>query len=117
MLVDGKVVGTDRKAGYASTLNPRKYGKKFTVQLLAYDKAGNLKYSTQAHVSPLTVVAGTALAAPATAGGQEVRQIAWASSVNAAATRSAGQVSAPSSWWPWRRFWTKALPRITIAAD
>jgi hypothetical protein len=37
----------DRNAGYAFTLNPRQYGKKFTVQLRAYDKAGNWKYSTK----------------------------------------------------------------------
>lgn len=41
LLVNGKVVATDTKAGYAFTLNPKNYGKKFTVQLRAYDKAGN----------------------------------------------------------------------------
>lgn len=43
LLVNGKVVATDTKAGYSFTLNPKKYGKKFTVQLRAYDKAGNTK--------------------------------------------------------------------------
>jgi Big-like domain-containing protein len=43
LLVNGKVVATDTKAGYSFTLNPKKYGKKFTVQLRAYDKAGNAK--------------------------------------------------------------------------
>ncbi|SDT04447.1 Ig-like domain-containing protein [Actinoplanes derwentensis] len=43
LLVNGKVVATDTKAGYTFTLNPRKYGKKFTVQVRAYDKAGNVK--------------------------------------------------------------------------
>jgi hypothetical protein len=43
MLVNGKVVATDSKAGYTFTLNPKKYGKKFTVQLRAYDRAGNAK--------------------------------------------------------------------------
>jgi hypothetical protein len=43
MLVNGKVVATDTKAGYSFTLNPKKYGKTFTVQLRAYDKAGNVK--------------------------------------------------------------------------
>jgi len=43
LLVNGKVVATDTKAGYSFTLNPKKYGKKFTVQLRAYDKAGNVK--------------------------------------------------------------------------
>ncbi|WP_158647582.1 Ig-like domain-containing protein [Actinoplanes sp. ATCC 53533] len=42
LLVNGKVVATDTKAGYAFTLNPKKYGKKFTVQLRAYDRAGNV---------------------------------------------------------------------------
>ncbi|GAA4594765.1 hypothetical protein BJY16_001428 [Actinoplanes octamycinicus] len=45
LLVNGKVVATDTRAGYAFTLNPKKYGKKFTVRLRAYDKAGNVKYS------------------------------------------------------------------------
>ncbi|KUL32600.1 Ig-like domain-containing protein [Actinoplanes awajinensis] len=43
LLVNGKVAGTDTKAGYTFTLNPKKYGKKFTVQLRAYDRAGNTK--------------------------------------------------------------------------
>ena len=43
LLVNGKVVATDTKAGYSFTLNPKKYGKKFTVQLRAYDKAGNVR--------------------------------------------------------------------------
>ncbi|WP_229075909.1 Ig-like domain-containing protein [Actinoplanes sp. DH11] len=42
-LVNGKVVATDAKAAYQFTLNPKKYGKKFTVQVRAYDKAGNSK--------------------------------------------------------------------------
>jgi hypothetical protein len=47
LLVNGKVVASDTKAGYQFTLNPKKYGKKFTVQLRAYDKAGNVRYSTK----------------------------------------------------------------------
>jgi hypothetical protein len=47
MLVNGKAVATDSKAGYSFTLNPKKYGKQFTVQLRAYDKAGNIKYSAK----------------------------------------------------------------------
>ena len=47
LLVDGKVVATDTKAGYQFTLNPKKYSKKFTVQLRAYDRAGNVRYSTK----------------------------------------------------------------------
>ncbi|HWS31658.1 MAG TPA: Ig-like domain-containing protein [Actinoplanes sp.] len=38
-LVNGKVTAT----GSTFTLNPKKYGKKFTVQVRAYDKAGNVK--------------------------------------------------------------------------
>jgi hypothetical protein len=45
LLVNGKVVGTDTSAGYRFTLNPKKYGKRFTIQLRAYDRAGNLQYS------------------------------------------------------------------------
>ncbi|MEU4218174.1 Ig-like domain-containing protein [Actinoplanes sp. NPDC026623] len=47
LLVNGKLVATDTKAGYHFTLNPKKYGKTFTVQLRAYDKAGNTKYTTK----------------------------------------------------------------------
>lgn len=47
LLVNGKVVATDTKAGYQFTLNPKKYGKKFSVQLRAYDRAGNLRYSAK----------------------------------------------------------------------
>ncbi|BCY15465.1 Ig-like domain-containing protein [Actinoplanes sp. L3-i22] len=46
LLINGKVVGTDTKAGWAFTVNPKKYGKKFTLRLRAYDKAGNVRYST-----------------------------------------------------------------------
>jgi hypothetical protein len=46
LLVNGKVVKTDTAAGYAFTVNPKKYGKKFTVRVRAYDKAGNVKYSS-----------------------------------------------------------------------
>lgn len=45
LLVNGKVAATDTKAGYSFTVNPKKYGKKFTVRLRAYDKAGNVKYT------------------------------------------------------------------------
>jgi Bacterial Ig domain/Bacterial Ig-like domain len=47
LLVDGKVVATDAKAGYQFTLNPKKYGRKFTVQMRAYDRAGNARYSAK----------------------------------------------------------------------
>lgn len=45
LLVDGKVVATDKKDGYQLSLNPKRYGRKFTVQLRAYDHAGNVVYS------------------------------------------------------------------------
>jgi Bacterial Ig domain/Bacterial Ig-like domain len=47
LLVNGKAVATDTKTAYSFTVNPKKYGKKFTVQLRAYDKAGNVKYTTK----------------------------------------------------------------------
>jgi hypothetical protein len=47
LLVNGKVVATDTTAAYAFTLDPKKYGKKFTVQLRAYDKAGNARNSAK----------------------------------------------------------------------
>jgi hypothetical protein len=45
LLVNGKVVATDTTAGYQFTLNPDDFGKKFTVQLRAYDRAGNARSS------------------------------------------------------------------------
>jgi archaellum component FlaF (FlaF/FlaG flagellin family) len=42
LLVNGKVVATDTTAGYAFSINPKKYGKKFKIQLRAYDRAGNV---------------------------------------------------------------------------
>jgi hypothetical protein len=47
LLVNGKVVATDAQAAYSFTVNPKNYGKKFTVQLRAYDKAGNLQYTAK----------------------------------------------------------------------
>ncbi|BCY15494.1 Ig-like domain-containing protein [Actinoplanes sp. L3-i22] len=47
LLVNGKVVATDTRSAYTFTLNPKKYGKTFTVQLRAYDRAGNLKVTTK----------------------------------------------------------------------
>jgi len=47
LLVNGKVIATDTKAGYQFTLNPKKYGKKFTVEVRAYDKAGNVRNSAK----------------------------------------------------------------------
>jgi hypothetical protein len=47
MLIDGKVVAVDKKAAYRLSLDPKKYGKKFTLQLRAYDRAGNVVYSAK----------------------------------------------------------------------
>lgn len=46
LLVNGKVVAVDKKAAYKLTLDPAKFGKKFKVQLRAYDRAGNVRYTT-----------------------------------------------------------------------
>jgi hypothetical protein len=46
LLINGKVVATDYKAGYAFSINTRKYGKKIKFQLRAYDRAGNLQVTT-----------------------------------------------------------------------
>ncbi|SNR99925.1 Ig-like domain-containing protein [Actinoplanes regularis] len=45
LLIDGKVVMTDRTAAYQLALDPKKYGKTFTMQLRAYDRARNVVYS------------------------------------------------------------------------
>lgn len=47
LLVNGKVVATDSKAGYAFTLSPKKYGRTLSVQVRAYDRAGNVKYTAK----------------------------------------------------------------------
>jgi glycine cleavage system H lipoate-binding protein len=47
LLINGKVVATDSKAAYKFTINTKKYGKKFTVKLRAYDKAGNSTTTTR----------------------------------------------------------------------
>jgi hypothetical protein len=45
LLINGKVVAKDTTSGYSFSINTKKYGKKFKVQLRAYDKAGN-SYTT-----------------------------------------------------------------------
>jgi hypothetical protein len=47
LLINGKKVATDYRAGWGFTINPKKYGKKFTVQLRVYDRAGNGKLTTK----------------------------------------------------------------------
>jgi hypothetical protein len=46
LIVNGKVVARDYKAGYAFSINTKKHGKKIKVQLRAYDKAGNFRVTT-----------------------------------------------------------------------
>ncbi|GIE36621.1 exported oxidase [Actinoplanes italicus] len=47
MLINGTVVATDRKAAYRIALYPNRHTKKFTMQLRAYDHAGNVVYSAK----------------------------------------------------------------------
>jgi hypothetical protein len=47
LLVNGKVIAKDVKAGYTFSINTRKYGKKIKFQLRAYDRAGNVTYTTK----------------------------------------------------------------------
>ncbi|BCY05221.1 hypothetical protein L3i22_003090 [Actinoplanes sp. L3-i22] len=42
LLVNGKVVATDTKAGYAFSINTAKYGKTIKIAIRAYDRAGNV---------------------------------------------------------------------------
>lgn len=46
LLINGKLVAKDTKAGYAFSINTAKYGKKIKMQLRAYDRAGNVAYTT-----------------------------------------------------------------------
>ncbi|GLW35253.1 Ig-like domain-containing protein [Actinoplanes regularis] len=47
LLVNGVQVANDARAPYTFTLDPKKYGKTFTVRLRAYDRAGNIRYTSQ----------------------------------------------------------------------
>ncbi|BCJ47303.1 hypothetical protein GCM10010168_71080 [Actinoplanes ianthinogenes] len=47
LLVNGKPVAAATRAGYTFTLNPAKYGTRFTVQLRAYDRAGNVRSTSR----------------------------------------------------------------------
>ena len=42
LLINGKIAARDVTAGYSFAINTNKYGKKFRVQLRAYDRAGNV---------------------------------------------------------------------------
>ena len=46
LLINGKVVAKDTKAGYGFSINTKKYGKKFKVQIRAYDRAGKSTTTT-----------------------------------------------------------------------
>lgn len=46
LLVNGKVVATDTKAGYAFAIDATKYGQKLKIRLRAYDKAGNVRVTS-----------------------------------------------------------------------
>jgi hypothetical protein len=45
LLVNGRVVGTDRHAPFAFKVKTWRYGKKLRVQLRAYDHVGNVRYT------------------------------------------------------------------------
>ncbi|AEV85753.1 Protein sidekick-2 [Actinoplanes sp. SE50] len=47
LLVNGKPVADDTRAAFAFVLNPAKYGRKFTVQIRAYDRAGNSRSTSR----------------------------------------------------------------------
>jgi hypothetical protein len=47
MLINGKVAAVDKKTAYRLVLDPSKYGTKFTMQLRAYDRAGNVVHSAK----------------------------------------------------------------------
>ncbi|GIE87308.1 Ig-like domain-containing protein [Actinoplanes regularis] len=47
LLINGKNVAIDYRAGWGFTIDPKKYGKSFTVQLRVYDRAGNSRLTTK----------------------------------------------------------------------
>ena len=49
--------------------------------------------------------------------GWRLDQIARVSSAKAAESRCPGSTPRPSSWWPRRRFWTKACPALITRAE
>ncbi|MET8152864.1 Ig-like domain-containing protein [Actinoplanes sp. NPDC049668] len=46
LLINGKRVATDYRAGYAFSINTAKYGKTIKMRLRAYDRAGNYVYTS-----------------------------------------------------------------------
>ena len=47
LLINGKVVKTYKGAKYTFSFKAKKYPKKITVQVRAYDEAGNVKKSAK----------------------------------------------------------------------
>ncbi|GAA2860124.1 hypothetical protein Acy02nite_56300 [Actinoplanes cyaneus] len=47
LMVNGKQVAVDTRPAFAFTLRPGRYGKRFTVRIRAYDRAGNLRATSQ----------------------------------------------------------------------
>lgn len=47
LLINGKVAATGRAAGYAFAVNTAKFPSTMTVQVRAYDKAGNVRYTAK----------------------------------------------------------------------
>ena len=45
LLVNGKLVAKDYTSGYSFTLNTAKQSKTMKIQIRAYDRAGNVKYT------------------------------------------------------------------------
>jgi len=46
LLINGKVVAKDNKAGYSFKVRVSKYGKKIKMQVRSYDKVGNVAYTS-----------------------------------------------------------------------
>lgn len=46
LLINGKLVAKDVTAGYSFSINSKSYGKTIKMQLRAYDRAGNVTYTT-----------------------------------------------------------------------
>jgi hypothetical protein len=46
LLINGKLVAKDGTAGYSFAINSKSYGKTIKMQLRAYDRAGNVTYTT-----------------------------------------------------------------------
>ncbi|BEL05700.1 hypothetical protein Q0Z83_038910 [Actinoplanes sichuanensis] len=47
LMVNGRRIAADTRPGYTFTLNPTRYGKKFSVTIRAYDRAGNVRQTSR----------------------------------------------------------------------